>query len=217
MAKNTKVEYHAPKIDLLENLRLKFGDAGKEFYEELRAAYPSIGDPASCPNCDASMLEYVYSFDSLDAVLLFVMARSVRKYQAEGTEFSQANIVHVPNLSEVSLAVRCRTTQSSKLGLIAKYKVKGKQVRGMWCITERGWAALRGEPVPRRVKVWRNQIEERFGETITLSAAFQLHHDLVTRAVEAGKRPNHDFRILVAEYNPHDWLEVSPHPGRLFV
>lgn len=179
-------------------------------------------DREKCINCGASMLEYIYQFDVLDAVLLYAMAHRVQESLRRDPDFTKANAVHVPTISEISLAVRCRTTQCSKLGLVAKLKKDGKHVSGMWVITARGWAALAGKPVQRRVRVFRNEILERFtdgdGDLITIKEAFNVHRDLVEKSIAARKSPKNDYRMFVSGYNPMDWVEHSTtiNAGTLF-
>lgn len=182
-----------------------------------------------CPHCHASFVPtevpvYEYKFDVLHALLLLAMGRHVRSRQNAGLPFTAANQVRVPEL-EVSHAIRCRTTQASKLGLVAKcLNAKKRQVPGVWVVTERGWAALRGEPVPRFVRVRNGEIEERTGEVITLSAAFHVHQEAVEAATARNRLPKSDYRVLFEGYKPEEWYEIAgpviprrvPQPASLF-
>ena len=154
------------------------------------------------------MAEYRFRFDCLDAVLLLAMASEVRS-QVDARSFTEANRVHVPSL-RVSLAVRCRTTQCRMLGLVAKLDGPGgKQIPGMWVITDRGWAALRGEQVPENVIVFRNEIQERTEEVITLREALELNRAKVESAQARGKKGGTDYRHLLNEYNPATWVDIE--------
>lgn len=181
----------------------------------LKNSIPELFDPAVCPNCDASMEERIYHFDVLNALLLFGMAKLVREGVAKGYSFTDANKVRVQDI-EASLSVKCRTTMASKLGLVAKVKgSNGRQIPGVWAITSRGWAALRGLPVPAKVKVWRNQIEEHFEENITIVEAFQVHREAVENAIRRNKEPKNDYRAEYAGYSPREWYDFNLHVGNL--
>lgn len=133
----------------------------------------------TCPTCGSVTTPYVFSFDILDAKLLLGMARAIRAKQYEHPDrpFKASNQIHVPTLEDLTLAIRCRTTQASKLGLIAKYRENGKQVPGTWLITARGWSALRGEKVPKTVEVFRKEIVDRPGVITTMQqVAHEAHH-----------------------------------------
>ncbi len=221
MSKKQEV-YHEPEVHLDMALGHILGlEEGGRVFHELLKMYPDLKNKEHCANCGASMLEYMFSFDILDAILLYAMAQRVKISMRKGDEFTKANAIHVPTISDISLAVRCRTTQCSKLGLIAKLKTeKGKHISGMWVITSRGWAALAGRPVPRRVRVFRGEIQERFGgdgEMITIKDAFNVHRDMVQKMIDARKEPKNDYRIYTGEYNPSDWVEYAGvQEGKLF-
>ena len=175
----------------------------------LQQEYPQIANKARCPHCDASMEEYVYRFDVLCALLLLAMANAFRVRISKGLTFTEANQIRVPEL-DTTLAIKCRTTISAKLGLVAKVKNKsGRQARGVWAITDRGWAALRGEEVPSQVKVFRGEIKERYEERITLSRAFQVHREAVELAIAENRKPKRDYRWDMSTYRKEDWYEVA--------
>lgn len=219
MTKKQEV-YHEPEVQLDMALGTILGlEEGGRVWHELMKIYPDLKSKDRCANCNASMLEYMFSFDILDAILLYAMAQRVQVSVRKGDDFTKANAIHVPTIGDISLAVRCRTTQCSKLGLIAKLKnAKGKHVSGMWVITSRGWAALAGRPVPRRVRVFRGEIQERFGdEVITIQDAFMSHRTTVKELMDARKDPKNDYRMYIADYNHNDWVEYAGvQEGKLF-
>lgn len=143
----------------------------------------------TCPTCGSITSEYVYNFDYLTAKLLLAMGRSVKGAMGNGKPFTIANKVHMPTLPGVPYNVISRNTITAKLGLIAKFMKDGHQERGMWVVTARGWAALRGEPVPAKVSVYRNQITERHDEFITVQGALKTFPD--------------------STYNPQEWYEFG--------
>lgn len=201
-----KRDIHPGRLQLKEFLN---SHGAGHLWPELVELYPELENSARCPNCDASMEQYRYSFRWHHAMLLIVMAREVRRRQQEGMDFHEANAVHVPTLPTTH-AVKCSTTQARLLGLVAKVtKANGKQVGGTWLITARGWAALRGEEVPEHVIAFRNSIEERTDETITLAQA------LATIGQRAAVDPRE--AALQASYEPGDWYQFGgTHAGRLF-
>lgn len=172
--------------------------------------FPALKDPEKCANCGASMMAYVFEFDVLDALMLLAMGKSVREQgQLFGADFTTANQVRVQSL-DATYAMKSRTTQMAKLGLIAKLlNGKGDHVPGMWVITTRGWAALRGAQVPRRVMVWRGKIEERTDEKITLSQALASHREKVERVIARRKAPKSDYRKIADTYNVQDWVNFG--------
>lgn len=135
-------------------------------------------EKTSCPTCGHPMNEYIFTFSYLDAQLLLAMARQIKKNKlgSPHVPFSLVNKVHltkaIPNANLVN-----RSTIASKLGLIAKVKNNGKHVRGMWLITARGWAALRGDGVPQCVSVFRGKITERTDGRITIADALRSYPD----------------------------------------
>lgn len=205
-----KKDIHPGRIQFLQFLEGQLGyREGHRVWAALRAEYPELLDSSRCPNCDASMEQYRYSFRWHHAMLLIVMARAVRDRMDSGLAFSDANAVHVPTL-QTTHAVKCSTTQARLLGLVAKVKnANGTQIGGKWLITARGWAALRGEAVPEHVIAFRNAIEDRTEALITLAGA------LGTLSQRAAVDPREEG--YQAEYHPGDWFGIDGfHEGRLF-
>lgn len=186
------------------------------------ANVPALAKKDTCPNCQASMQEYVFEFDLMDALLLFSMGQQVRhqadKLNARGVAntFTEANQVKTTQLS-CSYAARSRTTQCSKLGLIAKMRSEnGKQKPGTWVITARGWKALGGLPVPKSVRVWRGEIMERTEEMTTLYDAFQSHEVKVRDLQQRGKKVRSDYTPQFSAYDPQEWIHYAGlHQGTL--
>lgn len=185
---------------------------------KVEAEIPELRNKKRCANCDANMVENIYIFDILDAALLMAMASEVQEATIEGVEFTDANKIHVPTL-ETSDAIRHRTTKSAKLGLVAKYiNEKGKHEKGMWVITRRGWATLRGENIPGSVKVWRNKIVDRMDNETSMYAVIHLHQDKIEAAIAKGKDidPDKDYRKSMALYNADEWVHFGEtQKGRL--
>jgi hypothetical protein len=170
---------------------------------------PELYNPKVCANCGGSMVMYEYIFDFLDAILLLAMAKKVKENTAEAITFADANIVRVQQLPGLSLSIKCRTTIMSKLGLVSMCRAKGQRIPGMWLITKRGWAAIRGEQIPKSVIVYHNVIQDRPEELTTLSEAFKIHTDKVLAVRELHKLPKTDYRHLYEDYEPVNWVNFG--------
>jgi len=213
-----EIQYRKGKVDLAAIVASFVKNADINYIRAcLSQNHPELFKKERCPNCDASMREDIYFFDILNALLILKMGQAARIKTEEETNFTIANQVHVPSLP-TTLAIKCRTTQCSKLGLVAKIKNNnGRHAKGMWCLTVRGWAALRGEPVPAQVKVWRGEIQERYEDTITLAEAFKVHRENIEQAIARQRKPKQDYRGEVQDYSPSDWVGFGGfHEGNLF-
>jgi hypothetical protein len=169
---------------------------------QLSRDIPGFNDPAKCLNCDASMAEYIFAFSILDAFLLQAMAESVREKMTQGVPFTEANRIHVSSLKNTTSTVIDRKTIASKQGLIAKYLVDKKQVRGTWVITTAGWAALRGEPVQEWCRVWRGSILERSETKISIPQIFAGYKS--RNAMTGGRH-----LPTIERYNKNEWVNIS--------
>jgi hypothetical protein len=178
---------------------------------------PELTDQEHCANCGASMLEYVYTLDYIDALMLLEMAREVRKHRQAGIPFTEANKIRVQHLTNATYAMKSRTTKMSKLGLIAKLKGEnGHQVPGYWVITRRGFDALKGYQVPKTVRIWRGKIEERGADRTSIQEEFAGHSRKVEASLLKGKTPKSDARASFADYDRTQWYEFGDvHEGNL--
>ena len=174
--------------------------------------FPELKDRSVCANCGASMKSYVYTVDCIDALLVFYMAKIVRERIATGLDFTEANQIHLASmLKDAGYTIISHQTITSKHGLIAKVRNEDgthDKAKG-WLITKRGWAFLRGERIPAKVKVWRNKIIEQFEETITISEAFRTHTEAVQEAVKAKKNVKNDYTSDIESYSPSEWYSFG--------
>lgn len=156
------------------------------------------------------MAEYLFELSVLDALLICGMAKIIKQRLNTLVDFTEANKIHIPTAEGLSYTLKSRTTYSAKLGLIAKFKTKDKgHLQGTWVITARGWAALRGEPVPKSVRVFRGQILERTTETITLPETFRGYLD-------RGKKAKEHHKHEIENYDPNEWVQIAGmHQGEL--
>lgn len=161
-------------------------------YRTLKQQFPQLETKEQCGNCDASMIAYWYSISITDASFMVKLGNEVKQRLIEkpGTPLQEVNRLHVVRLQQLTDAERHRETICRVLGLLAKVKrPDGKHDSGLWCITARGFAFLRDEPVPARVKAFRNEIIQRTTEedTITLSQ-IKMQAKVIPEALEKWDR-----------------------------
>lgn len=198
-------------IDLV--IRTKTNDP-KYINANLVNVFPELKEKERCLNCGANMIQDVYIFDCMDAWLLIEMGKAIKKRFDSGLQFTVANQIRVQDLP-VSYSAKSRTTQMSKLGLMTQLQAKNKadklvNVPGVWVITQSGWKALRGEPVRRRVAVWRGIIQERYAdEVITITEAFQVNKDKVEDLKLRNKAVKSDYRFMFEQYSPQSWQQFG--------
>lgn len=170
---------------------------------------PELADRSVCPNCKASMAEYADTLDINDALLILNMARIVNRKVAAGINFTEANKLRVSS-EDIHHTQKCRTTKCSKLGLIAKAG------NAQWSITKRGWAALKGEPVPKIRVTFRKQILERPEDMTTLSHVFAEHRSKMQTLQNKKKALKNDKRSEFDDYDQSQWVHVvGLHQGEL--
>lgn len=151
--------------------------------------WKALSDKTKCPNCQASMAMYRRKIDYFVVTLVVSMARVVKHNMTKTSNFTEANMVHVNADERIPHNARNMTGIASVLGLIAP--VKDKEAH--WLITQRGWAALRGEAVQAAVVTFRDEIVERDNETITFQEAMSRRKDPAERGV----------------YDINEWVEVQ--------
>lgn len=220
---NKKEQYHATKTRPLVQLVARIIKNHPEQADNidyimacLGQSIPGFHDKSKCVNCGASMAEYTFIFDVLDAILLFDMAKIVKERLDQYGDFTAANKVRIQDMLGTSYAVKSRTTQCAKLGLVAKYKEDDKHVPGTWVITRRGWEALKGIPVPRCVRVFRGQILERTDEKITITQAFSNYAGDMERKKKKGNKIRSDHTDDIKGYDENEWVHVAGmHPGEI--
>ena len=168
-----------------------------EVYDKLVERFPELLNKERCSNCNASMSEYQFTLDTLDALLLLGMGKIVGK-RALTMPFHEANKVHLQTSLNKYYSVPSRSTQCSKLGLIAKVLRKNgtHDQKAGWLITRRGFAFLAGHPVPKRVQTFRNQITERFEETTTFQEIMGSVVDDVVVQKELSTQQDYKFNAL---------------------
>lgn len=168
--KETNKTYRKPRIGVFVGFMCnQYGlDEGKVI-ADLRVNFPELFKKDTCANCGASMSEYIYTLDLLDSLLLFGMGKIVYERVAKGIPFTEANKIHLQSTLNTYYSVPSRSTQCSKLGLIAKVLRKDgtHDQKAGWCITKRGFEFLAGKRVPKRVQVFRNEITDRPEELTT--------------------------------------------------
>ena len=198
-------------VDAVRQIVAKEPTVPTEFiYTQLAQWFPELKNRERCPNCSGSMKTYIFRFDVLDALLLIAMVKVVGQKLEQGESFTEANKIHVQKMDHASYAIRSRTLQCRQLGLVAKVlNAKGKQIGGTWCITRRGWEALRGQQVPAEVRSFQNTIVERSTKVTTIREALQSHTQAVYDQRMSGKVPRSDHTARIEEYQQIDWVHYG--------
>lgn len=170
------------------------------------ASAEGYGKRDKCFNCKRSMKVTVYTADLHDALLLLAMARQVRLQLHEGLSFTAANRVHIPTLRATHATLK-RNTKCDYLGLIKQpEKIHGS---GYWVVTSWGWAALRGDPIPKSAKYWEGHLLGRSTETTTLAQMFSTHRETVERAIIKSRQVRSDYRGDFIDYHPSEWSQFG--------
>lgn len=157
---------------------------------QLSTMIAGFSDPSKCFLCDASMVRRVRRPDHYIVMLLQETGRIVARRTGRGVGFTEANKVHINSEENIPHDAKGQTGIASALGLIAP--VDG--MPGHWAITTRGWAGLRGEPVPAWVELFRGAIVGRSETMITFAA--------VESKYKGTKRYG-------ATYDPREWQQVA--------
>lgn len=217
-----KKQYNTGKLPKLWDFLVELHQTNPESFAtagyleaQVQQRWKALADKTKCPNCRASMLEYIFAFDFHNALLLKRMGDVVFENLRNGMKFEEANKVHVVSMDAPDYT-RHRTTQAAKLGLITKVRIENTHNRREgWLITKRGFAALRGEAVPNWVKMWREEIIERSEVKVTLAEVFEAYNNRTEDAVLKGKVVK-DYRSHVLDYDPMEWVNFGDvHQGEM--
>lgn len=119
-----------------------------------------------CPTCHAQMKVWQHR---LTPGLVKLLIKFVAGVRASGK-----NDVHIQKELDLTRSEDANFQKLRYFGLVAKVMVGGVHQKGHWLITRRGGQFLRGmEGVPVWVKTWRNHIEERSNDLVTISKFFK--------------------------------------------
>lgn len=191
------MKYQEPKIrPIILAICKQFNLSEKDVVAFVKEQYPELTNKEACANCGASMAIYTFSLDTITALLLVGMGKIVADRINKHAPFTEANMVHLQTCLNKYYSVPSRSTQASKLGLIAKVLNEdgSHNNEAGWLITKRGFAFLRGDSVPRTVTSFRNEIVDRGEETTTLS---EVHK-------EADVEYYNEFT-----YHKRDWVDIA--------
>lgn len=189
--------YNSGKLPKLWDLLVEMHKTNPEAFSAdgnyLRAIvaqrWKALDDATHCPNCAASMQMYIETFDYHDAKLLQSMAEVVQHNVRKGMPFTEANQVKIQQECKCSITSKRRQSKCRTLGLVAMVRdEEGRHDDSKWLITNRGWAMLRCDAIPRKVKVFRNEIVERYDEMTTMQEVMNAKQD---------------------HFDPKEWYEVS--------
>lgn len=182
----------------------------EDVVRDLQVGLPDFFNEKECSNCGGSMKIYTYTLDCLDALLVYGMGKIVRKKLGQGMTLNEANRIHLQSALNTYYSVPSRSTQCSKLGLIAKVLNKNgsHDQKAGWCITTRGFQFLANKEVPKFITVFQNKIVDHHTEVTTIGQAFQEHKDLLAKRKPDSKRKS-DYSSEVNTYNPSEWFDVA--------
>lgn len=123
----------------------------------------SHGMLKKCPTCSAQMKVWKHRLTPGLVRLLLKFVKGIRR--------KGINDVHIQKELELTRSEDANFQKLRYFGLVAKVKDDtGRHIGGHWLITKRGGAFLKDqEAVSVWVKTWRNHIEERSEEKVTLS------------------------------------------------
>lgn len=206
-----KVDYKKPKMSqYIRTICDKFDLDYGHVRAVLQVNHPELFQKEHCANCNASMKVEVYRADVFTAILLLKTAEVVRHNVSKGMNFTEANMVHVPTLPTTD-AIRHRTTIARYLNYMQQPKTKRNS--GYWVITHWGWKALRGDPVPHEVKIFRKKLVERSDSTTTLAGMFRDYEGRVEQSLERRQAVENDYRADVRTYDPIEWVKLEQYAG----
>lgn len=175
----------------------------------LEIQIPKLKDRTKCINCGASMAEYLREIDIFQCLLVMQMARIVEARVFKGMTFTDANKINVNAAKEIIHQAKNVTGNAGKLGLIAKVMEKGERVGALWAVTKRGYALLRGDKIPKRVRVFRGQILEHYSEMTTMQEVLTAYDNKIRELEKKGKHNYDDVRSISSGYNQNDWVQIA--------
>ena len=214
MSKRKETEYQKGKIWPFVKIALglvrdnpELANDEERLKSTLIANIPELQDRTCCANCGRGMKIQVYRADLHAALFLLAMAREVRHNLTKGMSFTEANKVHVPSLP-VTNAVSKHITHCDYLGFVKQSDtLRGTGYRS---ISTRGRTALRGVRVPAYAKYRAGKLIGRAeDETVTLAGMFQVHKDLVEKAIAKRGSVRSDHRGAFEDYKASDWVELA--------
>ena len=201
---NQKIKKLWPYLVKLHKEFPEVFESEERLFATVSTAWKDLKDKKKCPNCGAPVHAQRYSAGPGVALLLLKMAKEVRHRTNKGIPFTEANKVHIDSL-DIATPIKKKQSVAKYLNLIQQPPKWRKS--GYWLITNWGWKALRGEPIPKYVTVFRGKVEERSEETITLQEMLNQHKENVERAIALRKAVETDYRADVREYDAPQWAE----------
>lgn len=144
----------------------------QQVYGKILEAIQEPDEDGKCKVCTANVKRDKHALAKVMCHALIKTARAVHyKMTDYGKTFSEANDIryrHMPGDMALKVDEASNWTKLHFHGLVAMVKAEGAKKRGRWLITKKGWAFLRGEPIPASVTTFRGNIVERDPETTTI-------------------------------------------------
>lgn len=113
-----------------------------------------------CTHCQHTIKIYEYPVNRVMVKFLRQMAEQTDNQQDRAVDVEKVSVIHHERTQITKLRIH---------GLIAKVKDEnGHHQARMWLITHKGWQFLRGEPIPRKVVIYNNQVLGHTGGETTI-------------------------------------------------
>lgn len=130
-----------------------------------------------CTHCHHSINIYSYPINKVMVKFLRAMAEETDKTKNREIDVEKVSVIHHERTQITKLRIH---------GLIAKVKdEKGHHKARMWLITKKGWAFLKGEPVPRKVVIYNNQVLGHDGGDVTIGRIDKDSQDFNKQGITA--------------------------------
>lgn len=125
-----------------------------------------------CKICAANVERDTHTLTKVMVRALVKTAKAVHyKMTVAGLGFTEANDIRyrrMPGDMKLELDEGSNWTKLHFHALVARVKEDGKAKQGRWLITRKGWAFLRGEPIPAKVTTFRGNIVDKSTEVLTI-------------------------------------------------
>lgn len=113
-----------------------------------------------CDRCHQTIKFYRYNLHKSHAIFLRAMADEVRNTGVNDVDKGALGLGY---------SVQTQTSKMRQHGLIARIKNEhGAQIPRRWLITHKGWQWLNGNPIPKYVVVFNNQVLGHDGNNVTI-------------------------------------------------
>lgn len=128
-----------------------------------------------CTNCHHSINIYRYPVNKVMVKFLRAMAKATDDTGSREIDVEKVSVIHHERTQITKLRIH---------GLIAKVKdEKGHHKARHWLITKKGWDFLRGDPIPRYVIIYNNQVLGHGDQLTTIDRIDNASQDYEQKAI----------------------------------